>query len=167
MAYVGSESLDLHPPPSPSVHGHLLVSPTQRLLLSSSLLGAIILTAFMMNQMRKALWRRRLGWGSRGLSIHLCFQWVSPSVQTGERMRDTPLLQSSSSWRNWTRMGKSSRVGFELWDELWICGSYSSGSDEPGSDTMWDLNRVLVVCVCVCINSNGERWELESDLRRD
>ena len=55
MAFVESESLDSHPPPTPSVHGHLLVSPTQRLLLSSSLLGAIILTAFMMNRVKKAL----------------------------------------------------------------------------------------------------------------
>ena len=42
MTFVGSESLDHHPPPSPSVHGHLLVSPTQRPLLSPSLLGSFL-----------------------------------------------------------------------------------------------------------------------------
>jgi len=33
-------------------------------------------------------------------------------------------------------MGMSSRIGFELRVELVLCGSYSSGSDEPGSDTI-------------------------------
>ena len=29
--------------------------------------------------------------------------------------------------------------------DLWLeCGSYSSGSDEPGSDTMWDLRALAV-----------------------
>nr|VDD24716.1 unnamed protein product [Brassica oleracea] len=43
MTFVGSESLDHHPPPSPSVHGHHLVSHTQRPLLVSCLLGALFL----------------------------------------------------------------------------------------------------------------------------
>ncbi|WZZ33560.1 hypothetical protein YC2023_016961 [Brassica napus] len=33
MTFVGSESLDHHPPPSPSVHGHHHVSHTQGLSL--------------------------------------------------------------------------------------------------------------------------------------
>ncbi|KAG5373756.1 hypothetical protein IGI04_042927 [Brassica rapa subsp. trilocularis] len=106
MAFVESESLDSHPPPTPSVHGHLLVSPTQRLLLSSSLLGAIILTAFMMNRVKKAL-------GGGALD---------------EVRESSPYTSASNESLH--------QVGFELRVELVLCGSYSSGSDEPGSDTI-------------------------------
>ncbi|KAG5375803.1 hypothetical protein IGI04_040399 [Brassica rapa subsp. trilocularis] len=106
MAFVESESLDSHPPPTPSVHGHLLVSPTQRLLLSSSLLGAIILTAFMMNRVKKAL-------GGGALD---------------EVRESSPYTSASNE--------SLPQVGFELRVELVLCGSYSSGSDEPGSDTI-------------------------------
>ncbi|WZZ59883.1 hypothetical protein YC2023_059990 [Brassica napus] len=34
------------------------------------------------------------------------------------------------------RMGKPQWFGFEEKRELWTCGSFSSGSNEPGSDTI-------------------------------
>ncbi|WZZ88164.1 hypothetical protein YC2023_116743 [Brassica napus] len=81
MTVVGTESLDHHPPPSPSVHGHHLVE----------------------NRMRN--------------------QGNSPSFSL--------LLYKGLNW-----MGKVQWFGFELRRELWTCGSFSSGSDEPGSDTI-------------------------------
>ncbi|KAF2546850.1 hypothetical protein F2Q70_00022189 [Brassica cretica] len=95
MAFVGSESLDHHPPPSPSVHGHHL--PDVKLLLDKELWSQVE------NRMRN--------------------QGKSPSFSL--------LLHKGLN-----RMGKPQWFGFELKCELWTCGSFSSGSDEPGSDTI-------------------------------
>ncbi|KAG5373994.1 hypothetical protein IGI04_042690 [Brassica rapa subsp. trilocularis] len=123
MAFVESESLDSHPPPTPSVHGHLLVSPTQRLLLSSSLLGAIILTAFMMNRVKKAL-----GGGALD-EVRESSPYTSASNES--------LLQ----------------VGFELRVELVLCGSYSSAcslsiQDAQHIPSLHKPSTVLLIQTC-------------------
>ena len=167
----GYVSLDRYPSPSPSVHDSLLVSLTQRPLLSSSPLLAIFWIAFSSHRMRNSLWTRRHGQGSRGLSTHLCFQQESSSGtgRNGWEIRsNTPCF--SLLLLEVTRTASTCLQGFDLsWGE-------SKWFAEATAQVLMNLAlipceiyRVLFSgCVCVCINSNGERLELAlGDLERD
>ena len=99
---VGFKSLDRHPPPSPSVHGLLLVSHTQRPLLSSYFKPASLSFIFLVSGCDKLLDKEL--W----LEVHDASPSSSASNETLsiryrqqrlEGQDNTPWLQVSSSSR--------------------------------------------------------------------
>ena len=163
----GYESLGRHLSPSPSVHDFLLVSLTQRPLLSPSLLGATFLAACLMNRMGKLL--DKAPWMRFARPLHTPLLPMSLSISM-DRRKDVSHASFSLLLHGETELGWERLQRLDLsWDE-------SKWFAEATAQVLMNLAlipceiyRVLFSsCVCVCINPNGERWELAlSDLERE
>ena len=125
----------------------ILYHQLQRPLLSSSPLGAKLLTPSSLEPDVIFSWTRRLG---TRIARPCPYTFASTENHHQDRKRTgwgTMRTRQASVFffiRSWTGWRELLWFGFELRREQCVCGSFSSGSDEPGSDTMWDLRALAV-----------------------
>ena len=153
MTFVGSESLDHHPPPPPSVHCHHLVPQLKRPLLSSEHLGAKLLTPYSCSRMWNFSWTRSFGVRLvRPLHTPLPPRIISiwAGREQDEETRKIAKLQPSSS-QGTEPNGKASMVWF--WAEVWAVDSRKLQLKFWWTWLWYHMRFVefssLVVCVCV------------------
>lgn len=163
MTFVGFESLDRHPPLSPSVHDHHLASHTQRPLLSLYTKPPSSRGLLSSNPDASSFWTRSFGLRFMTPLHPPLLPTNTPSGTDRNSLRDKENTSHGLNLllhtRNWNRMNVSSRVWFWVEERAVDLRKLQPGSDEPGSDTIRFLKRsLLLLCVCVWGKTSLDSW---------